>query len=1528
MSIPIRLVKAFRFCLLCSVATLLLFFVLVVCGRDSPTQPAAPPPTPSPPTQPPTPPQPSRITITPSTATLMSIGQTVQLTASVLDQNGQPVAAATVTWSSNNVNVATVSNQGLVTAVGNGTATITARSGSVSQNATVTVRQTAVRIEIDPDTATLMAIGETVQLTAAVRDGNGQPVSGVVVAWSSSDETVATVSGAGLVTAVMNGVAAITARAGSLSDTAMVTVLVPRSDRSVLISFFESTGGEQWSVKSNWLSVHPLESWYGVTVNAEGRVTEIDLPNNNLRGDLTPELGYLEELVALRVNQNQLTGHIPPELGMLTSLRRLVLSSNLLSGGIPIELGRLTGLEELLLASNRLAGSIPGELGELMELTRLSLSVNELTGPIPGELGRLERLASLRLDQNRLSGPIPPELSGLTGLQSLVLDANQLSGPIPSRLSMLEGLSELLLDHNRLEGRIPGELGRLARLKRLGLAGNRLSGNAPEELGKLAGLTHLHLYANPGLAGILPVSYTNLALEELLLEGTQLCVPRDDDYEAWLDQIPVKSVTTCSNLESTLLASLYNATNGPFWNDNTNWLSDRPVGTWYGVTTDMEGRVTGIDLSDNNLNGYLPGELAGLTSMTALNLSSNGLLSGPLPRELISLELRALRLNGTRLCAPHDAEFRAWLQTIPARSVTSCEDIDLKTLRALFALFNSTNGPDWHDRTNWNSDAPLDEWYGITVDRSGRITELNLAGNNLNGSLPAELTALSNLKRIDFSGNDRLSGPLPGTWTALPLEYLWMEGTGVCAPPETGIQDWLGGIPDYSISTCSEARPEWYVLGELYNSTNGAEWTNNDNWLSEAPLDQWYGVTTDEDGRVTALDLEDNNLSGELHGALGQITGLTSLDLSRNDLSGPIPPEIGRLIRLESLYVADNELSGAIPAEIGQLTNLGLLVLRSNDLSGVIPLELGRLTRLKSLDLGFNDLSGPIPSEIGQLSSLEAILLSGNDLYGWIPPELGQLGNLRTIDLSNNSLSGPIPAGFDQLTSINLLNLHANELSGSIPPELGRLTQLEFMRLSDNNLSGSIPPEFGKLKRLVNLHAQHNTLSGRVPAELGQMSFLNVMDFSFNNLSGAIPPEMGQLTNLTTLNLGSNPLLSGPLHRSLTSLQLETLQLGGTALCIPSTPAFERWIKDIQTRRVASCLAFTSAAAYLTQAAQSLSHPVPLVAGEPALLRVFVTGDPESGAHLPPVQAVFYNGGQVVHTEDIPAQDTEVQARIEEGMLMYSANAEIPGTVVTPGLEMVVNIDQPGSPDAESNVIMRIPETGRQPLDVRTVPPFNLTLVPFLWMESPQVSVLEDTDGLTGDDELFWQTRNLLPIADFEVDVREPVWTSTDPWILRSFAILQETMAIRVLDGSDRYYMGILRAGGGQAELPGTSSVSILDAEVIAHEIGHNLNLFHAPCGGAFGPDPHYPYGDGSVGSWGYDFRDGTLVDPDVPDLMSYCRPAVDQRIRVHPGHELPAHRAADDGCGRGRRSRFEGTPGLGRSKRGWCIGARAGFRR
>ncbi len=198
------------------VTTCMALTILAGCGGgDSPTKPT--PPTPPPP--PPPTPVATSITVTPSSHTLPAISATVQLMATVKDQNNNTMSGQTVTWSSANTAVATVSAQGLVSAVSNGTAQITARSGNSSGKATITVAEPVpTRVAITPSSHTLEAIGETVQLAAVVRDQRNNVLSGASVTWSSGDEAVATVTAQGLVTAVSNGMAQITARSDGTTD--------------------------------------------------------------------------------------------------------------------------------------------------------------------------------------------------------------------------------------------------------------------------------------------------------------------------------------------------------------------------------------------------------------------------------------------------------------------------------------------------------------------------------------------------------------------------------------------------------------------------------------------------------------------------------------------------------------------------------------------------------------------------------------------------------------------------------------------------------------------------------------------------------------------------------------------------------------------------------------------------------------------------------------------------------------------------------------------------------------------------------------------------------------------------------------------------------------------------------------------------------------------------------------------------------------------------------------------------------------
>ncbi|MFQ5550579.1 MAG: Ig domain-containing protein, partial [Gemmatimonadales bacterium] len=166
----------------------------------------------------------STIVVTPGDAQLSSLGDQVRLSATVLDDNGNPVGDATVTWSSSDETVATVNGTGLVTAIGNGSATITAASGGVSASSTVTVTQVAASMAVGPSSLSFGALGDQSQLSAVVSDANGNAMVGASVTWSSSDVTVVTVSPTGLATAVDNGSVSVTAVSGGVSGSSSITV--------------------------------------------------------------------------------------------------------------------------------------------------------------------------------------------------------------------------------------------------------------------------------------------------------------------------------------------------------------------------------------------------------------------------------------------------------------------------------------------------------------------------------------------------------------------------------------------------------------------------------------------------------------------------------------------------------------------------------------------------------------------------------------------------------------------------------------------------------------------------------------------------------------------------------------------------------------------------------------------------------------------------------------------------------------------------------------------------------------------------------------------------------------------------------------------------------------------------------------------------------------------------------------------------------------------------------------------------------
>ncbi|MGE3616220.1 MAG: Ig-like domain-containing protein [Gemmatimonadales bacterium] len=193
------------------------------------------------------------VVVTPAAASI-SVGQTQPLTATPKDSTGTTLTGRTVTWTTSNAGVATVAASGLVTAVSAGSATITGTVEGVAGTAAITVVPPPVAtVSVAPASASL-SIGQTVGLTATPKDSAGTPLTGRSVSWSSNQPSVATVSAAGLVTAVASGAATVAATVEGQSGSSAVTV-----------------AGATTGTVSGVVNSPQLGPMAGVTVSAAGR---------------------------------------------------------------------------------------------------------------------------------------------------------------------------------------------------------------------------------------------------------------------------------------------------------------------------------------------------------------------------------------------------------------------------------------------------------------------------------------------------------------------------------------------------------------------------------------------------------------------------------------------------------------------------------------------------------------------------------------------------------------------------------------------------------------------------------------------------------------------------------------------------------------------------------------------------------------------------------------------------------------------------------------------------------------------------------------------------------------------------------------------------------------------------------------------------------------------------------------------------------------------------------------------------------
>ena len=541
------------------------------------------------------------------------------------------------------------------------------------------------------------------------------------------------------------------------------------------------------------------------------------------------------------------------------------------------------------------------------------------------------------------------------------------------------------------------------------------------------------------------------------------------------------------------LAAFYAATDGDNWMNNEGWLSDRPLDEWHGVYTNWLGNVIELRLDENNLSGAIPAEIGQLESLEHLNLRGNQ-LTGSIPLEIGNLKRLStliLTLNSIRGTIPPSIGELTELSTLHLNANNLSGEIpdELGNLAALSWLDLSRNQlagniPIWNLKMLERLHLDDNDLTGNIPNEIGQLTalfSLHLGSNKLTGNIPTELGELKMLAHLSL-GNNQLTGNIPaaiGQLTALiwldlssnkltgnipteladlsRLEHVYVRDNQFdgCIP-DAWQQSEANDFNDVNITYCgfNPAFPtDRAALVELYNSTNGHEWRNNENWLSDLPLSAWYGVRVDWEGRVTHLDLRGNDLRGRLIPELGQLDRLIWLDLSFNMLSGPIPPEIGFLNRLRRLSIQHSHLSGEIPVEIAELTSLWILYLDNNE------------------------ISGRLPDAIGQMTNLEQLGLSGNNLSGVIPQEFVGLVNLRYLGLASNRLTGTFPSWVRNLSNLERLTLGDNQLTGDlslISEDLEELAHLKIFSVAGNNFSGCIPESIRNLKVTDLVFSQRN----------------------------------------------------------------------------------------------------------------------------------------------------------------------------------------------------------------------------------------------------------------------------------------------------------------------------------------------------------------------------------------------------------------------------------------------------------------------
>lgn len=284
-------------------------------------------------------------------------------------------------------------------------------------------------------------------------------------------------------------------------------------------------------------------------------------------------------------------------------------------------------------------------------------------------------------------------------------------------------------------------------------------------------------------------------------------------------------------------------------------------------------------------------------------------------------------------------------------------------------------------------------------------------------------------------------------------------------------------------------------------------WLDETGWLENDDECTWKGLSCNEAGEVTIVNLSSNILTGQFPRETAYLVALKQLDISNNMMYNQGSTAIdwlGELTYIEGLYLSETffEYNG-------------------------LPPVLGKLTNLVELDVSYTLFYGTLdPSIFADLQKLESLELSGLSFHSQLPSELGGLPNLRSLymvysDIEGN-LNALVEAEWPELYEMWLDNNPG--LTGGIPAEISRLEQLASLSVSSCDLTGQLPETLGDLSNMEQMFFFNNSLSGTVPDTLANLKNLDRLQLEINSLTGAMPQGIcyNRVAQLQTLHADCN----------------------------------------------------------------------------------------------------------------------------------------------------------------------------------------------------------------------------------------------------------------------------------------------------------------------------------------------------------------------------------------------------------------------